>query len=263
MIHIPHIETDISTACDLSCTCCNHLIVPYRAQKRIWSSVPAQVEKDLFHLTTILHADRWGALGGEPTLSKDLVPILKIVRQSSICDQIEVWTNGIQLSKGRMPDEFWKSFDILVLSVYEGKHTEQSLEWIRLKCQDSGVELVIKDERTWKNFKTNLEPVPTNPVDTKLKFDGCFFKSFSRVVNNGYFFVCCCAPHMPRLLQGRPEGSDGIPIEGLTESALQAYLTRTEPLGCCTICAGRDTAKPIQWSEERNPEKWLMKSKGL
>lgn len=248
-------------ACQLSCTCCNHL-VPLWRQAGVWKANPVQVEKDLNHLSTIVHADRWGALGGEPLLHSLLVDILHIVRSSGICDQIEVWTNGLLVPK--MPDDFWRSFDILVLSVYEGKHSDLSLEWIDVKCRRENVELVIKDERTWHNFRTNLEPVPTDAIATKLKFDGCFFRQFSRVANNGYFYMCCCVgAGMPRLLQGRPEGSDGIAIEGLTEAALEAYLTRTEPLGCCTICAGRDTAKPVEWREERDPEKWLQASKGL
>lgn len=261
MIKIPHLESDITMACQLSCVSCNHL-VPIWRQAGVWKCDPTQIEKDLNHLSTIVHADKWGALGGEPLLHPRLVDILRIVRSSGVCNQIEVWTNGLLVP--RMTDDFWQSLDILVLSVYEGKHSDLSLEWIVEKCRRENVELVIKDERTWHNFRTNLEPTPTDPIATKLKFDGCFFKQFSRVANNGYFYLCCCVgAGMPRLLQGRPEGSDGVKIEGLTEAGLRAYLDRTEPLGCCTICAGRDTAKPILWGEERNPEKWLQKSKGL
>lgn len=262
MIHIPHLETDITVACQLSCVACNHMVSVWR-QTSVWKADPKQVERDLSHLSTFLHADRWGALGGEPLLHPSLHEIIQIVKLSSICDKIEVWTNGIQLVRG-LNDLFWHSpFDILVLSRYEGKLSDDDVESIKISCLLYGKELVIKDERTWHNFRTNLEVTPTDTVSTKLKYDGCFFRSFSRVANNGYFYTCCCAPHMPRLLQGREEGADGILIEGLTEEALQAYLTRSEPLGCCTICAGRDTAKSVVWSEERNADKWLAKSKGL
>lgn len=263
MIHIHHLEVDITQKCSLSCHSCNHLIVPWRNfPGGPPSATPEQVKSDLYQLSKILHANILGALGGEPTLHPKLIDILHVMRESQIADKLEVWTHGLHLK--RMSSEFWKSFDVLVLSIYPGKHDESSLDWITQKCLDEGVELSVRDERLNPNFRTLLEPVPTDYETTKSKFAGCFFRHFSRSVNRGHFYTCCCAGSgMPIVLQGRPEGSDGIPIEGLTESALQAYLTRTEPLGCCTICAGRDTAKPIQWSEERNPEKWLQKSKGL
>lgn len=263
MITIPHLETDITTACNLSCVCCNHLVVPYRQLGKVWKSSPQQVKKDLSHLSTILHANTWGALGGEPTLHPQLLEILQIVRDSHIANKMEVWTNGMFLRK--MIDRFWSGrlFDILVVSRYEDKLSDEDVEWIRQQCAEYKIELVIKDERNWHNFRTNLEPIPTDYETTKSKFLGCFFRSFSRVVNNGYFYTCCCIPHMPQLLQGREEGADGIKVEGLTENELREYLERTEPLGACTICAGRDTAKPVIWQEDRKLDSWLEKSKGV
>lgn len=262
MIHIPHLETDITQACQLSCVGCNHSVPLWRHVKGgPWAADPAQVQADLFHLSQFLHADRWGALGGEPLLHAKLVDILQIARDSGIADKTEVWTNGLLLR--RQKPAFWRSFDVLVLSVYPGKHDQTSLDWIHKKCEDEGVELVVKDERRSPNFRTMLEPVPTNPTATKAKFAGCFFRGFSRVANFGFFFTCCCAPHLPMLMQGRSFGDDGVRIQGLTEAQLRAYLTRTEPLGCCTICAGRDTAVPIVWREERDPEAWKRASAGV
>jgi len=275
MIQIEHLESDITMACELRCCGCNHLVSLYGAYGKIWKATPSQIQKDLSHLTTILHAKAWGALGGEPTLNPLLPEILLEVRLSKISDRIEVWTNGILLSNPLHPlaIRLWDYpglatlplFDDLILSRYEGKLTDKNVEFIQGMCDNLGVKLTIKDERTWHNFRTNLEPIPTgdNTPETISKFQGCFFKQYSRVVNRGFFYMCCCSPHQPVLMQGRSHGSDGIAIEGLTESALLAYLERTNPLGCCTICAGRDTAKELVWSEERDPEKWLQKSKGI
>lgn len=261
MITIPHLETDITTACQLSCVACNHAVPMWR-EHGVWKSDPAQVERDLNHLSTIVHAHAWGALGGEPLLHPELIPILKIARKSRVSDIVEVWTNGLLLP--RMSRDFWQSFDTLVLSVYEGKHNDSTLAWINDKCRQTGVQLVIKDERTWHNFRNNLEPVPTTGQATIAKYNGCFFRQFSRVANQGYFYTCCCAPHLPLLVQGRRElGADGVKIDGLTGAGLKAYLNRAEPLGCCDICAGRDTAHAIPWREERDPAKWLAASRGL
>src|SRR6201992_4334994 len=188
MITIPHLETDITTACQLSCVACNHLVPLYR-HHGVLRSDPEQISADLNHLSTFLHADKWGALGGEPLLHPQLPSILTIVRDSNICDEIEVWTNGLLLP--RMSPDFWSSpFDTIILSVYDGKHTDESIDSISSLCLTHNKSLTIKDERTWHNLRTNLEPSPTDPDATKPKYDWCFFRSFSRVANRGYFFTC-------------------------------------------------------------------------
>jgi hypothetical protein len=221
---------------------------------------PFQVELDLNGLAKILRADVWGALGGEPTLNPKLIDILKIARASKIAPTIEVWTNGLTLP--RMAPEFWESFDVLVLSIYPGKHDEASLAWIANKCADTGRVLSLRDERLHPNFRTLLEPERTSPEATKVKFAGCFFRHFSRVANWGHFYTCCCAPHMSTLVQGKTENPDGIKIFGLSEVKLKQYLNRSEPLQACFTCAGRDTAVSIPWREEKDPEKWLRASAG-
>lgn len=261
MLHIPHLETDVTQACQLSCVGCNHSVPLWRSVKGgPWAANAGQVYDDLNQLSSLLHADRWGALGGEPLLHKDLVGVLHAAEDTGIADVYEVWTNGLLLR--RQSPEFWRSFNVLVLSVYAGKHDEASLTWIQEKCASERVELVVKDETRHPNFKTMLESVPTDAKATKAKFASCFFRSFSRVANFGYFFTCCCAPHLPMLVQGQTFGTDGIEIAGLTEERLRAYLERTDPLGACSICAGRETAKPLTWREERNPAKWLAASAG-
>lgn len=265
MIRIPHLETDITTACQLSCVACNHSVPLYRSRPGGPVSTTAkEVEHDLQRLSPILHADVWGALGGEPTLNKELVDILHVVRDSRISDAIEVWTNGLTIRK--QTATFWRALDTLVVSLYPGKVTNDDVAWMEAKCKDEGVVFSPRDERNRPNFQNMLDPLgPTQPSLTRQKFDRCFFKSFSRVVNRGFFFTCCCAPHLPMLLQDQPFGTDGISLEGLTEDALRSYLTRTTPLGACTICAGRDApaARSIAWGEEREPLRWIARSKGL
>jgi hypothetical protein len=163
-----------------------------------------------------------------------------------------------------MKEDFWRAFDVLVLSVYPDKHTAESLQWIEDACKANGVQLDLKDEAFQvSNFKTMLEPTPTGPEETARKFAGCFFRHFSRNASYGYFFTCCCGPHIPMLVQNRPFGSDGVLIRELDEERLHGYLNRTDPLGACFVCAGRDTAMPLTWHEERDPEKWLKESAGV
>jgi len=261
MLRIPHLETDVTTACQLSCVACNHHVPLYRhARTEHLHATPDVLERDLGHLATIMHADRWAAIGGEPLLHHRLVDLLRAARASGVADELEVWTNGLLLR--RQGPGFWKAFDWLVLSVYPGRLSDEDVAWTEARCRDAGVKLRVVDERRSPNFKTLLEPVPTGTGATRKKFQGCFFRHYSRAANNGWFFTCCCATHMPVLVQGRPFGSDGVRIEGLTEIGLRAYLEREEPLQACSICAGRDTARSIPWREERDPVRWLRRSAG-
>ena len=257
MIHIPHLETDVTLACQLSCVACNHHVALHRAVKTK-QTTPEQISKDLNGLSKIMHAGMWAAIGGEPLLHRQLVDILQIARESKIADRLEVWTNGLFIQK--QSQEFWQSFDILVLSIYPGMISEEDILWIRSKCSDEGKDLVIERR---PHFRALLELEPSGQERTIQKFKNCFFRSYSRVANEGYFFTCCCAPHMPVLIQGSSFGTDGVEIEGLTEDALLSYLQRSEPLSICSICAGGDhTAASIPWKEERDPVRWLVASRG-
>lgn len=262
MILIPHLETDVTTACQLSCVACNHSVPLWRARKGgPLVTMPDQVAEDLGHLSLFLHAEKWGALGGEPLLHPVLCDILDTVRLTRVADVIEVWTNGLLLR--RQKERFWRSFDHLVHSIYPGKFTEHELAWIRDACRDHGVVYVPKDERNHPNFRTMLEKEPTAADATRSKFAGCFFRHFSRSATEGYFFTCCCGPQIPLLIQGRSFGDDGVRIADSNEESIRTYLDRTEPLGACTVCAGRDTAQPLTWREEKDPTRWVAASKGL
>jgi hypothetical protein len=172
---------------------CNHFVPLWRERGPI-NTTRAQLKHDLSILAPLIHAEKWGALGGEPTLHKDLVALLNIARDSGVATETEVWTNGAFLR--RMSDEFWESFDILVLSVYPGQHTESQMDWIRERCHQAKVTLDLKDEVHRPNFRTILEPTPTSHDVTKQKFDACFFRKFSRNASFGFFFTCCCGPHI-------------------------------------------------------------------
>jgi organic radical activating enzyme len=260
MILLPHLETDMTQACQLSCVACNHAVPLWRARGP-WTAKRQQVQHDLGHLATFAHTPMWGALGGEPLLNHDLIDILHVVRDTGIADRTSVWTNGLLLRRQR--PEFWRAFDELVVSIYPDKHDDSSLEWIAKKCADEGVRYVPRDERAYPNFMTFLEKVPTDARVTQLKYATCAFRRGNNyAASYGFFFMCCCGPHIPLLVQDRAFGDDGIAIAGLTEERLAEYIGRVEPLGACTVCAGRDTATRIPWSEQRDPIIWLKQSAG-
>jgi hypothetical protein len=230
-------------------------------KKGPWTASRHQVERDLKHLATFSHARVWGALGGEPLLNKRIVDIVQVARESGIADEYEVWTNGLLVAQ--MPHAFWDVIDRLVVSRYAGKLSDEQVERMQELANVYRKSLVIRDERSSPNFMTWLEKEPTDAVTTQAKYLTCAFrKGHNYAASYGYFFACCCGPHLPLLVQDRPFGSDGLLIESATEETLGAYLSSQAPFGACRDCAGRDTAVKIPWREERDPVIWLSKSAG-
>jgi organic radical activating enzyme len=266
VIHLPHLETNVTAACQNRCIACNHFVpmqVPLFKSSMIATE---QMERDLRIFSKFVHVDAYGMLGGEPTLHPNLPALIQIARDSGIANIIELWTNGQTLL--RLDDSnFWRAIrnQKIVMTVYPGKLTDQDIERIQYKCNNLEVELRINDERRFPNFTQLLEPSDTDPATTQTKYNACWFKTFSRVLDNGYFYRCCTSPYIPKLLQGRPEGSDGLKVDDqLTEEKIVEFLNQPTAMQSCTICAGRNTpsARPVPWKEITNPNAWLNASSG-
>lgn len=259
MIRLPHLETNVTIACQNRCVSCNHFVPLQLDHIRESMISPEVLERDLRNFGRVAHVEAWAAIGGEPTLHPDLVGLLAVARRSGVADRTEVWSNGQRLE--RMPAAFWSAFDVLVVSAYPGKIDDEEIEWIKGRCLMHGLHLELKDERHYPNFSRLL--APTTGAETREKFAACWFKTYSRVLDAGYFYACCTSPFIAPLLLGKPWGFDGLAVdETLTEGRLRAFLERREPLAGCGPCAGRNTrwSTPQPWSEERQPERWLEAS---
>lgn len=268
MITIPHLETNITISCQNRCIACNHF-VPMQVGRFKASMMPPEVlERDLRNLSRICHAGAFALIGGEPTLHPELGYMAKIAKASGIAASVELWSHGQDWGKrpANLIHETLQHVDKVVISRYPGKTTDQEIAEIIAACAHHKVGLDIKDEGAYPNFTQLLEPADTNPFDTQKKYEACWFKGYSRVIDWGFFYRCCTSPFIPQLLQGRPEGDDGLAITETTTSwELQDFLMRPSYMPSCTICAGRNTpsAKPITWQEIKDPATWLRASAGV
>lgn len=262
MIHLPHLETNVTAACQNRCIGCNHFVPLQVANFKASMIPPAQMERDLTHFARVATVDRYGMLGGEPTLHPEIAQLVMIARASGIARSIEVWTNGQRLRQ--MGASFWAAMEgeVLVVTVYPGKLTPDDLDWMAAKAHDAGVRLEVKDEQHHPNFTQLLKPKAERAAET---YRACWFKTFSRVLDNGWFYRCCTSPYIPKLLLNLPEGTDGLRVdEHLTAPALANFLQQSEPMQSCGICAGRNTpdAVPLPWREIDDPAEWLGASAG-
>ncbi len=261
-LELPHLETNVTSVCNLSCVACNHF-VPMLHGKPEYANVDV-VARDLEIFSKLVHVPRFGMLGGEPTLHRELPRLNDIASFSGIADAIEVWTNG--LTARRLHAEFWRSsFDVLVLSAYPGKLTDGDIEWISKKCADEGKLFELKDERKFPNFTQLLDMRNTDAVSSARRYQQCWFKTFSRVLDDGHFYRCCTSPYIPRLLLGLPANEDGLRVdEHLTVDEIISFLNQDSTPASCSVCAGRNTesSRAIPWSEIRDVAKWKDASAG-
>jgi hypothetical protein len=265
MIRLPHLETNVTAACQNRCIACNHFVPLQVPMFKASMLTPQQMQRDLDIFKRFVHVDAYGMLGGEPTLNPHLPALVRIAVASGIADTVEVWTNGQTLQQ--QDEDFWHSLfgHRIVMSVYPGKLTDMQIAQIEHLCKTKQVELHIKDERRHPNFTQLLEKEETHGLATQRKYEACWFKTFSRVLDNGYFYRCCTSPYIPKLLLNLPEGTDGLRVdESLTEQKILDYLYQPQAMNSCHICAGRNTpsAVPIPWSEIKDPAAWLAASRG-
>lgn len=247
MITLSHLETNVTTACQNACVSCNHFIP---IQRGGYVS-PEQVKRDLTAFAKVAHTPRYALIGGEPLLHKKLLEIADIARASGIADELEVWTNGIKLAA--QGDEFWQAFDRVVLTVYPNHPLD--MDAIKRAADKNKTELEVKDGPRY--FTRLLDRDMAHELQAARRYQACWYRTFTHVLDNGYFYRCCTSPYIPKLLLGLPEGTDGLAVKGITEEKLRAFLSESGPMKSCYRCAGHN-AEHINWREER--KNWLEES---
>lgn len=266
MVKLPHLETNVTSACQNRCVACNHFVPLQEGKPFMLDS--KQMERDLRYFARVCRVDKYGMLGGEPTLHPRLADLIHIARDSGVARDIEVWTNGQRLAEALRNNplvraDFWSApWDTLVVTAYPGKLTDVDVELLQDACNTAEKSFELKDERNFPNFTQLLKPRAERAQET---YNACWFRTFSRVLDNGFFYRCCTSPYIPKLLLNLPEGTDGLRVdEHLTEEVLLAFLNQPQAMESCGICAGRNTrdAVPIPWSEITDPKRWMNVSSG-
>jgi len=254
MIILPHLETNITTACQNRCWGCNHFVplqVPTYAN-------PSDIESDLAKLATVARAERYALVGGKPLLHPQIVDIIRTARRSGISPVIEVITNGILLK--RMPTEFWSEIDHLLVSVYPGKLGPDMMGWVSDKCAMHEVKLQIRDVVS-DPFIAPLYRQKATREQAHARYRQCWYVTgvwYCHTLDDGYFFRCSIMPFIPEMILGLPEGTDGLPLDGITEDKLVAYLNQKETPQSCCVCGSHDA--PRQEWHEVTRDRWLEES---
>jgi hypothetical protein len=215
-----------------------------------WFVDPAVVERDLSMATNIIHFEKYNLVGGEPTLHPKLMKLVRIVRRSGIADWLEITTNG--QGARRWPNAVYQEVDELIVTPY--KLSDGDCMHLADKCAQYGTTLqwhpVIL---TYAAYKQEHSPDRAEQL-----YRTCWYNINRHVIDEGYFYRCCVGRFIPAMLQGLPKEHDAIPLEGLTEEKLAAYLKQDETPRGCYVC-GSNCAPQVPWRETSRAD-WLKES---
>lgn len=207
------------------------------------------IEHDLNALKPFMRFGMVQILGGEPLLHPRIVDVIRLVKRIRLDRQTLIITNGGLLH--RMPEDFWRELEQLQISVYDGK--ANNLELAERKSKEYGFALF---STRFESFHRQLKPVPDDGVKS---FEGCHWKSDCFTIHRGHAFLCSQSCFFPKAIMGLTAAIDGLPLEGLTEEKLQAFLNRTEPFNACKLCRANEM-KTEPWREVSKRSEWIKES---
>jgi len=252
-VALPHVDVLICVACQLRCTGCTNFV----------GALPQTIEtiedivRDMEAAAKVMHAGCVCLLGGEPTSHPKLVEIMREAKRIGLGNTVQVLTNGMRLH--RMKDDFWHELDWLKISIYPGKTQPENIELAKQRQRQHGFRLDFYDVAS-DPFRAVLTTETRTQESAQSVYDGCWYKTFTRKIERGYFYRCCTSPSISQEILGLGPDADGIKLDGLTAGALEAFLSQPEPAKSCFRCHGNYGPRLDGWSEVRGRDAWLEAS---
>ena len=238
------LEYHVANHCNLKCDQCGQFSPFFSALDSDFthSISPSNFEKQLSILAPHLHARRFGILGGEPLLQKQLLDFLVRLRESMIADQIALVTNGILLM--RQPDALFSLVDHITISYYISHPlSDETITAIRKRCEAADVEVEIVRRPVFSRRvvgKNNADPSLVNDIFqtcTDTWVTQCF------TIQDGYLYRCSFARlagyqlYQQGLVDRDFHEDDGLKLTDSSDfgNRVRSYLT---PLKSCSYCLG-------------------------
>lgn len=253
-VQIPHVDLLVGDACSLKCVGCTNFsaVLPQTFDPL------EDLVRDMERAAEVMHAGTVCLLGGEPTGHPKLVEIMRETTRVGLGDRVQVLTNGMLLH--RMKPEFWAELDVLKISIYPGSTPDENVELAKWNQRELGFDLEFYDVAA-DPFRAVLTEHVRSPESAQATYDSCWYKTFTRKIEKGYFYRCCTSPSISQLILGLGPDADGIALAGLEPEMLSAFLSQPEPAKSCSRCHGNMGPRLAQWSEVRGDrEEWLRQS---
>jgi organic radical activating enzyme len=244
-VRVEAFELHVTEHCNLRCAhCCN--TSPYLSDKTL---APSMIAETLAKMSSVLHADVFKIMGGEPLLHPEITEVLRVVKASGVADVVRLFTNGLLLAQ--MDDAFWRELDHLTVSSYTSAPVRpEHLAMIEEKARAFDVVLNIKPVEAFSQVMHNERR--HDDVGIQKTYDDCWLRHRCLVARDGRFFICTRSAYLvdmhervsliePYADAARRRDDDSVALSDpdLGEK-LVALLNRRTPLNACRFCLGGD-----------------------
>lgn len=239
LLHVRSFEYNVTEHCNLRCSACDHAS-PFLQER--FASVD-EFERDLRQLATVLRADEFKLVGGEPLLHPRLVEFARIAKSSGIARVVTLVTNGVLLH--RMDAEVWSTIDRLWVSIYPGVRIRADLAEVTWIAGQHGVQIWEKRNQHFRVTLLNDPHHDSGRVREVFAKCGLAHEYSCHSLHEGRYYRCSPSPFIEPRLAARGIAfenrcKDGVPIHDNPNVRIQLedYLRSDEPLAGCTYCLG-------------------------
>lgn len=241
------LEINATRSCTNACVACNHASTRFT---EAYYMEPETLARDLLKIKDLLRVKLMFVQGGEPLLHPKITDLLRLISDSGMAKQYGVLTNGKLLP--RMKEDFWKLL------------AERKME-LRMSCYpDLPPEIVPFALAKGEEYGFFVRPQTINsfkPLFLKNNGNTYYGCPWNRclTIHEGYFYLCPLTAFFPKQFMNLPEHIDGLPLEGLSDEILGAFLKRDTPLETCKICAGAK-GESIAWHQNKSESEWRIEA---
>jgi organic radical activating enzyme len=235
----PAIEFNLTQHCNLRCEHCDH--ASSRLPKKF-----ADLEgfrRDVEVMSTVLEANEFKFVGGEPLLHPQLLEFVRIAKESGIGRRLVLVTNGVLLH--RAPDELWNPIDGMWISLYPGIKYRFDWDWVQKLTDDHSIFVWRKE--TPEFVESSLVEEIQDPEFVKMIYANCDRAHLysCATIFDGRYFVCEPAVWAnDRLalhgiaLDNKDADSVAIHNNPNLYDQIDALIRQEEPLEACSYCLG-------------------------
>lgn len=192
-----YLEIPITTRCTLKCAGCSNLIPCYKNKNSINSyKLLKSIDKFLEIINNIVYIR---ILGGEPFVSKDIIPVLKKLLKSDKIQRIELVTNGTIIPNNK---ELLQLLQNKRINVSISKYPYSKIDELTKVLKENNISYKIDDIKFWLSYgKLNKRNKKVKKI--KKQYRKCNHVCKSMV--NGEIHLC------PRSSHGKDLGIINVP----------------------------------------------------
>lgn len=254
-------ETNLVNHCNLNCRSCDHV----SPLSKKWFADIEKFDKNLSQLSKIFNGEAKyiRLVGGEPLLHPKLIDFFRVARTHFISTDIQLWTNGILLSK--MDKVFWQECHKQNIHISVTKYpvsVDYDLMWHL--AEDNGVSFDFFDNGNVVNRFNNNSYDICGKLDPKDSYLCCpNANRHITLTEDGHLFTCDKPPHISILneyfdVDFNVSSMDYIDIFS-NISAREVLEFLASPIPFCRYCNICRREKLEVWGHSENKmDEWII-----